>query len=152
MSKTNKPNAAALIGLWRLEEAALVDEQDCRIGPAFGDDPQGYIAYMAGGRMISVIADAAQQKLSGDRLSAPAEERAAAFSAANAYAGRYRVDGNKVVHTVEVCTNPNWVGTEVVRYIELVGDRAIYRTEPQPLGGATSVVRLVWTRQIQSPF
>ena len=125
----------------------MVDEQDRRIGPAFGIDPRGYIAYMTGGRMISVIADSEQPKLTGDRLSAPIEERAAAFSAANAYAGRYRFDGRKVVHTVEVCTNPNWVGTEVVRYVEFAGDKVIYRTEPQPLAGVTSVLRLVWTRQ-----
>jgi Lipocalin-like domain len=143
----NDTSSAPLVGLWMLKEAFIADPQGRKIGPAFGANPKGTIAYMPNGRMTTVIADADQPRLSGDRLSAPVEERARAFSAASAYAGRYRFDGRTVVHTVEVCTNPNWVGTDVVRTVEFDGDQAIYRTEPQPLGGAETVVCLVWTRQ-----
>jgi hypothetical protein len=142
----NADAAAALVGMWRLEEAVIVDEEDSTIGPAFGNNPAGYIAYMADGMMITVIADADQPNLGGDRLAAPVEERAAAFSAASAYAGRWRFDGRTVVHTVEVATYPNWVGTEVVRTVEFAGDKVIYRTEPQPIDGVTSVIRLIWAR------
>jgi hypothetical protein len=138
--------AAALVGTWRLEEAVVVDENDRTIGPAFGGNPAGYIAYMPDGMMITVIADADQPMLSGDRLAAPVEERAAAFSAASAYAGRWRFDGHTVIHTVEVATYPNWVGTEVVRYVEFADDKVVYRTEPQPIDGVARVVRLIWTR------
>jgi len=62
-------------------------------------------------------------------------------------AGRWRFDGRTVIHTVEVATYPNWVGTEVVRLVEFAGDRVIYRTEPQPIDGVMSVIRLVWARQ-----
>ena len=143
----NDPSAASLVGLWRLKEAFVADRHGRRTGPAFGADPRGCIVYMPDGTMISVIADAGQPRLSGDRLGAPVEERARAFSAGSAYAGRYRFDGHTVVHTVEVCTYPNWVGTELVRKVELAGDEAIYRTEPQPLGGVEAVVCLVWKRQ-----
>jgi hypothetical protein len=144
---TAEDPAAALVGLWRLEEAVVVDDSDHTIVPAFGENPAGYIAYMPDGMMITVIADTGQPRLSGDRLGAPIEERAAAFSAASAYAGRWRFDGRTVVHTVEVATYPNWVGTEVVRLVEFAGDRVIYRTEPQPIDGVMSVIRLVWARQ-----
>jgi hypothetical protein len=143
----NDPSAASLVGMWTLKEAFVADRQGRRIGPAFGANPKGTIAYMANGRMISVIADADQPRLSGDRLNAPVEERARAFSAASAYAGRYRFDGHTVVHSIEVCTYPNWIGTEVVRFVDLAGDEAVYRTAPQPLGGTESVVCLVWKRQ-----
>lgn len=143
---TESDPSAALVGVWRLEQAYVADRQGRRIGAAFGTNPKGYITYMPDGTMISVIADADQPPLSGDRLSAPVEERAQAFSAASAYAGRYRFDGSKVVHSVEVCTYPNWVGTEVVRFVELNGDEAVYRTAPQPLGGVEAVVWLVWKR------
>jgi len=146
MNREDEAAAAALVGMWRLEEACIFDEQGARIGPAFGSNPSGYIAYMADGMMITVIADKDQPPLSGDRLSAPLEERAAAFSAASAYAGRYRFDGRKVTHTVDICTYPNWVGTEIVRYVEFAGDKVIYRTETQPLNGVNSVIRLVWAR------
>jgi hypothetical protein len=143
----NDPPAASLVGRWTLKEAYVADTHGRRIGPAFGTNPQGAIVYMADGTMISVIADADQPRLSGDRLSAPVEERARAFSAGSAYTGRYRFDGRTVVHSVEVCTYPNWIGTEVVRTVELAGDEAIYRTAPQPLGGVDAVVCLVWKRQ-----
>jgi len=140
-------SVADLIGVWYLEEAFIVDEKGQRIGPAFGDNPAGYMAYMPDGMMMTVIADADQPDLSGDRFSSSLEERAAAFSSASAYAGRYRFDGRKVTHSVEVCTFPNWVGTEVTRYVEFSGDTVIYRTEPQPLNGTISIIRLVWARQ-----
>lgn len=139
--------SATLIGVWTLEEAYTTDLQGRRTGPAFGANPVGTIAYLADGTMITVIADADQPALNGDRLSAPVEERAQAFSAASAYSGRYRFDGRTAVHSVEVCTYPNWVGTEVVRTVELVGDKAIYRTAPQPLGGVESIICLVWKRR-----
>jgi hypothetical protein len=138
--------AAALVGLWRLEEAFIVDENDRRIGPAFGERPEGYIDYRPDGMMLTVVADADRPKLTGDRLAAPVEERAAAFSGVSAYAGRYIFDGEKVTHTVEVASLPNWVGSQVVRYVEFAGDKAIYRTAPQTLNGVSSVVRLVWAR------
>lgn len=146
MNREDERAETALVGVWTLEEAHIVDEDGKKIGSAFGDNPSGYIAYMADGMMITVIADKDQPPLSGDRLSAPLEERAAAFSAASAYAGRYRFDGRKVTHSVEVCTYPNWVGTEIVRYVEFAGDKVIYRTEIQPLNGVSSVIRLVWAR------
>ena len=146
MEPGNADPAAALVGMWRLQEAVIVDDRDRTIGPAFGNNPAGYIAYMADGMMITVIADADQPNLGGDRLSAPVEERAAAFSAASAYAGRWRFDGRTVVHTVEIATYPNWIGTEVVRTVEFAGDRVIYRTAPQPIDGVTSIVRLIWAR------
>lgn len=147
MIKNDSPSAS-LVGVWTLKEAYVTDLQGRRTGqPAFGGNPQGTIAYMPEGTMISVIADADQPRLSGDRLSAPVEERATAFSSSSAYAGRYRFDGRKVVHTVEVCTYPNWVGTEVERFVDLAGDEAIYRTAPHLLGGVESVVCLVWKRR-----
>jgi hypothetical protein len=51
-----------------------------------------------------------------------------------------------VTHTIDVASYPNWVGTEVVRYVEFAGDKAIYTTAPQVLNGVISVVRLVWAR------
>lgn len=139
--------AAALVGLWKLQEAFLVDAEDRKLGPAFGKRPVGYINYMPNGMMMTVVADADRPNLSADRLAAPVEERAAAFSGVSAYAGTWAFDGQAVVHTIEVSSLPNWVGTDVVRYVEVDGDTAIYRTAPQVLNGVSSVVRLVWAKQ-----
>lgn len=144
--KSDGPGAS-LVGLWKLEEAFLVDGEDRKIGPAFGTRPVGYISYMPNGMMMTVVTDADRPQLSADRLAAPVEERAAAFSGVSAYAGTWAFDGKKVTHKVELASLPNWVGTEVVRFVEMDGDRVIYRTAPQMLNGVSSVVRLVWARQ-----
>jgi hypothetical protein len=138
---------ATLVGLWKLEEAFLVDAEDRKIGPAFGARPVGYINYLPNGMMMTVVTDADRKPLSADRLAAPIEERAAAFSGVSAYVGTWQFDGRKVTHQIEVSSLPNWVGTEVVRFVEVAGDRVIYRTAPQMLNGVSSVVRLVWARQ-----
>jgi hypothetical protein len=138
---------AALVGLWKLEEAFLVDAEDRKIGPAFGKRPVGYINYLPSGMMMTVVTDADRPPLSADRLAAPVEERAAAFSGVSAYAGTWAFDGRKVTHRIELSSLPNWVGTEVVRFVEIAGDRVIYRTAPQMLNGVSSVVRLVWAKQ-----
>ena len=133
--------------MWTLEEAYTTDPQGRRMGPSFGANPVGTIAYLVDGTKSTVIDDADQPALNADRLSAPAEERARPFSTASAYSGRYRFDGHTVVHSVEICTYPNWVGIEFVRTVELVGDKAIYRTAPQPLGGVEPIICLVWKRR-----
>jgi hypothetical protein len=45
-------------------------------------------------------------------------ERAQGFVA---YAGRYRFDGDRVVHHVELSLFPNWVGSDQERAVELSG-------------------------------
>ena len=39
-----------------------------------------------------------------------------------AYSGAYRVDGDKVIHRVDVSLNQHWVGTEQVRFFRIDGD------------------------------
>ena len=53
------------------------------------------------------------------------EERVRLFnSIVSAYSGRYTVEGNKVIHAVDVSWNEAWTGTQQVRYFEVDGRRA----------------------------
>jgi hypothetical protein len=49
-----------------------------------------------------------------------------------AYTGKYRMDGNRWITTVDVAWNPAWHGTEQVRSFELVGDRLTVTSMWQP--------------------
>lgn len=40
-----------------------------------------------------------------------------------AYAGTYEIDGNSVVHYVDISLFPNWIGGEQRRIARLDGDR-----------------------------
>jgi hypothetical protein len=58
-----------------------------------GLHPSGVVTYTADGRMPAIIPDGRRPLSVADRVSAPAEERAQAYSAFMAYAGRYTDTG-----------------------------------------------------------
>jgi hypothetical protein len=51
------------------------------------------------------------------------EERAGLLNTLVAYTGTYRVEGDKWITKVEVAWNPEWVGSEQIRFFKLNGDR-----------------------------
>jgi hypothetical protein len=51
------------------------------------------------------------------------EERANLLSTVIAYAGTYRLEGDKWITRVEVAWNPDWIGTEQTRSFKVDGDR-----------------------------
>ena len=86
---------------------------DGEVGRPFGDAPAGIIIYTAERYMTAVLMHPDRPQFAvNDILGGSADERAAAFLSANAFAGRWELQGEEVVHHLEVCTFPNWVGTE----------------------------------------
>jgi hypothetical protein len=86
-----------------------------------GGYDEGRILYDAAGNMSAQL-----MRTGRKRLSTPATEaeRALAYSGFLAYYGRFTVDPatQKVTHHVEGSTNPNWVGTDLIRYYEFSSD------------------------------
>ena len=117
------------------------------LSPAFGVKPTGFVTYTAEGRMMVIITAEGRKPLSvNDRIAAPATERAEAFATMVAYAGRYSLTGDEVVHHVEASFMPNQVGTDLVRFVKLQGDRLVLRTPPLMDGGQQRVTELIWKR------
>jgi hypothetical protein len=73
-------------------------------------------------------------------------ERADAFATFLAYAGRYTVVGDTVVHHVEVASVPNWVGTDLERSMAFRGKQLMLRNAAASLGGQAQAFELVWER------
>jgi hypothetical protein len=65
------------------------------------------------------------------------------------YSGRYTIDGEKVVHHVDVSWNESWTGTDQVRFVKLEGDKLTIRPAPSrdPVTGLESFAVLVWERE-----
>jgi hypothetical protein len=82
----------------------------------------------------------------GSGLTAPLEEQAEAFKTFIAYAGRYALDGDKVIHRVEISSIQNYVGKDLVRTVKFQGDRIILVTPPMPVNGKIQTVELIWQR------
>jgi Lipocalin-like domain len=108
---------APIEGTWRLvsferEYRAVVEREF-----PMGKSPTGYIVFLPEGRMAVVI--------TGDGRKAPTtdQDRAELYNSLVAYTGKYRVDGDKWITTVDVSANPAWVGTEQTRTFRVTGDR-----------------------------
>lgn len=138
--------ADRLVGTWRLVSASASTATGIDDAP-FGAGPTGFLIYTPEGRMSAMISHGGRKPLSGtDRISAPAEERAEAFATFFSYGGRYSIDGDKVIHHVEISSVQNWVNTDLVRLIRFDGDRIKLRTPPLSVGGVTRTTELVFER------
>jgi hypothetical protein len=96
-----------------------------------------------------VLSRADRPPLAADRLEtthrAPTDQKAAAFDSYLSYAGRWRLEGGAVVHSVEVALAPNIVGTEQVRSARLEGGR-LTLTYDVPGRDGSRTFHLEWTR------
>jgi hypothetical protein len=104
----------SIVGTWKLVSTTATTTGKGDVNKAvLGQNPSGLLTYTADGRMMAIISDDGRKPLSvADRIAAPAEERAQAYSTFMAYAGRYTFTCDKVVHHVEVASLQNWVNTE----------------------------------------
>jgi len=137
-----------LVGAWRLVRFT-VDAPHRAPRHPFGPDARGLLVYTADGHVSAVLSRAARPPLGGDlerAHRAGGDAKIAAFDGYLSYAGRWRLDGDRVVHSVELALVPDVVGAEQVRRARLDGDRL--RLEYQRTGrdGRPRTFRLEWTR------
>ena len=132
-----------LIGVWRLVSFEADDENDDVVHP-FGEPPDGRLVYTSDGIMSAHLgaADRPPFRRMGDN----AGERAlAAMKTHFSYAGRWRLEGDRVIHDVDMSISPDWVGAEKVRTVAFDGADMIL-TDHDP-GGRLKVGRLRWRRE-----
>jgi Lipocalin-like domain len=133
-------------GAWRLLSLeARTSTGD--VSYPYGKDAAGYLLYAPERYMsVSVMQAGRASFASPDDLRAPAAEKVAAFDTYSAYAGRYEVRGQKVVHHVEISLFPNWIGTEQERTFAFSGDRLTLTAPPMHIGGVEQNLVAIWQR------
>jgi len=137
----------SVVGTWKLVSVSSTTDKDETNKAALGQHPSGLLTYTAEGRMMAIISDDGRKPLSiPDRVAAPAEERAQAYSTFMAYAGRYTFTCDKVVHHVEVASLQNWVNTDQTRIVMFQDNHLIVRNTPQLRNGVTVNLESVWER------
>src|ERR1700687_4650974 len=137
----------SLVGTWSLVSVVSKSDKGDVNSTLYGARPKGFVTYTADGRMSVVLNEDGRKPLSvNDRVSAPMEERAQAFSTMNAYAGTYTFSGNKLVHHVEVASIANWIGTNQERTVKMQGDRVTLSPPPHSRGGVMYTLDLTWER------
>jgi Lipocalin-like domain len=138
--------ANPLIGTWRLVswENQSVDGQ---VSYPFGQDTLGYLLYTPAGYMfVALMRPHRTDFVSGDLLKGSPEEKIKAAETYISYCGQYEVQGDTVIHHVELSLFPNWSGGDQERLIELAGNRLILSARPMLLEGRQQIARLVWER------
>ncbi len=115
-----------LIGVWKLLSYQTEFQDGSPVRATFGEHPLGYIVFTREGRMMALI------QAEGRKAASTDADRAALLSSVIAYTGKYRVNGNGWITTVDVAWNPAWVGTDQVRSFVLTGDRLTVTAMWQP--------------------
>ena len=134
------------VGTWRLVSWENEDGTGA-LGHPVGSTPLGLLHYAPDGYMFVQIMRADRATLStGALFGGDAAEKAAAFSGHVSYAGRWEVSGGRVIHRLEICSVPNWAGSEQHRSFDFLDDDRLRLSAPMEFGGRTVMARVTWAR------
>ena len=142
--------AADLVGSWRELGRDFVAAD----GSVTADIPRNsQIMYAADGTMGVLNTPRQRARISEtaprmDLDGVNADERAEAALGVVSYFGRYRVDGDTVLHTIEAALNPNLAGTTQLRHVTLEGDDLSLSSPPDARG---HYFRIRWRRATSYP-
>ena len=133
-----------LVGAWKLVSASSTTSTGERNETPYGPGPMGLLTYSGDGRVTAVISFGGRKSLpfGGGTL----EEQADAFKTFLAYAGRYTLSGEKVIHHIEISSIQNYVDKDLVRTVKFQGDQIILVTPPTSVNGKMQSVELIWQR------
>ena len=139
--------AESIVGTWRLLSFSDTFPDSKDVAKTFGENPNGLITFTADGRMSMLFTTADRSKSAGPR--ATDAEAAKLYSTMAAYAGSYKVEGDKLMYKIEVSWNQNWNGTDAVRIISFPDGKLQFQTPPgfvSPTLGKPLTSTLVWER------
>jgi hypothetical protein len=110
----------SIVGTWKIQSFVREVIATGQRYNEFGERPDGYISYLANGRMYAMLVADNRIKPTG---AIPTDaEKAKLFGTMIAYSGTYRIEGEKVVHDVEVSWNQLWTGSQQVRFFKAGAD------------------------------
>jgi len=120
---------------------------DGEVARPFGDDPKGLIVYTADGYMSAILMRADRPNFAaGDILGGTDAEKLEAFSSSSAYAGRWEIVDDRIIHHLEVTTYPNWTGTDQPRQFELTDTHFTLFPPKMIMNGKVRHGRVHWER------
>jgi hypothetical protein len=144
-SEPSSPNP--LVGTWQLERVVAIRTNGEETVSFFGKNPSGFITYTRDGHMAAQIMGDPRPKI-GDPQKLTPDECKAMVESYLAYAGTYDYDPvtRVVTHHARMSIDPSEIGHDMLRKVELDGDRVTLTTTPYTLRGEKLVNKLAWQR------
>ena len=94
--------------------------------------------------MMTILADPSRKAAAGPK---PTEAEAAhLYQTMIAYTGRYTLEGEKIIHHIDISWNQALNGTDQVRYVEMKNNRLALKTAPfvSPFWNKQIVATAIW--------
>jgi Lipocalin-like domain len=134
---------ANIVGNWKIVSYVTEELATGKKTALLGDHPKGYLIYTPQGRVMALGVHETRSPPKVD------EDMINLHKSMIAYSGRYTVEGDKVVHHIDVSWNEALTGTELVRFVKVEGDRLTITTAPakHPITGVEARSVLVWERE-----
>jgi hypothetical protein len=135
------------VGAWNLLEATFTGPDGSTFLP-WGEAPVGTFLVLESGDSSAQVMCRHRSPFASD-LPTPAEKQRV-YDEYFSYFGRLRADeaDGTIISQVEGAMNPNWIGGEQLRHVEIEDeDHIVLRTPPLPIAGKTFVGRLRWQRR-----
>lgn len=107
-----------IVGTWTLVSYQVELQATGEFIDAMGDHPRGRVIFTKDGWVAFNLEGTGREPATTD------EERAHLMSTLVAYIGRYRIEGNQWVTSVQTAWAPEWVGTEQRRTVTIAGNTA----------------------------
>jgi hypothetical protein len=143
--KTMAVEADELIGSWELQRIELLGPGAEDQPPPFGGDPSGILHYMPDGRMVAILQNRVRPPIPGGRRGGTDADWRRAARSFTAYAARWTLEPDRVIHHVDFNSFPNDVGLDYIRFARFEGASLVLET---PLDGPpdSRPMRLYWKR------
>jgi hypothetical protein len=142
-SQTTVPKE--LVGTW--EMVSITQEKDGKTTDLFGPNPQGRRIIDADGHVFYMVTSGDLAKFaSNNRAAGTPEENKAVVQGSIAYFGTLTANEADKTYPrhIEVCSFPNWIGTDHKSTYTINGDKLIATTSGSSVGEGT--VRVVYKR------
>lgn len=134
-------------GTWRLVSFTREVVDTGARTDIFGKAPSGFLTYSRDGRFLAILVKENRPK-PADLAKLTDAERAELFKSLIAYGGTFTVEGNRLVHNVDISWNENWTGTAQRRTFRIEGRRLTISTDPAVSGldGKRVTAVLMWEK------
>jgi hypothetical protein len=112
----------------------------------FGEHPNGLLTLTENGRMMAIVTDPNRKAPAQTKITDA--EAVQLFQTMNAYAGTYKIEGDKLILHREIDARGPYVGSDQLRFFKVDGDRLQYKSAPfvSSWDGKEIISTVVWDR------